>query len=146
MMLPEDPLSSRAAQLSETVSSLSKSVSGLSLSLEGVEARTTRGERGLRLTILGLALDVVLSIVVLIMGGLLYASNADVKETQAKLEAQNEQAITLRHDALCPLYSLFLGFYSPAAREKFPQGPEAYDHGFDVLRKGARALRCPQSP
>jgi hypothetical protein len=143
---PEDPLAVRAATLQATVTTLAESVGTLTKSLDGLESRTSRGERGLRLTIVGLCVDVLLSVVVLGLGGFLYASNSDVKNTQAQLEAQHQQDTVLRHDALCPLYSLLIGFYNPASRDKFPQGPAAYDRGFTVLRNGAAALNCPQSP
>jgi hypothetical protein len=143
---PEDPLAIRAATLQATVSALTESVDTLIKSTDKLETRTSRGERGLRLTIIGLCVDVLLSVIVLGLGGFLYASNSDVKDTQAQLEAQHQQDTVLRHDALCPLYSLLIGFYNPASRDKFPQGPDAYDRGFTVLRNGASALNCPQSP
>ena len=50
----------------------------------------------------------------------------------------------LRADVLCPLYSVFLGSYNPATRDKNPdpQARQKYEDTYAQIREGYVIMRC----
>lgn len=52
-----------------------------------------------------------------------------------------EQDIT-RGVALCPLFRILTSLESPAGRERYPFGPDAYDRDVSQLRLGYTSLEC----
>lgn len=116
---------------------LADRVGGLSLAVEHLDRRTIRSEKVVAAVVVGLLLDLVLSVVVAVVLVQLNNSNAEITATQLR-----EQHT--RQDALCPLYSLILGSYRPESR---PEGPDrqAYIDQFKVMREAYAALDC-QTP
>ncbi len=121
------PLTEQARALADRIGALAAAVSEL-------DRRTNRSEKITIGVILGLALDLVLSIAV----ALILTSQAATDES---LQAAVDRETATRQDALCPLYSLFLGTYNPNSRAEGPDR-DVYIANFGVLRQGYASLDC----
>jgi hypothetical protein len=113
---------------------LADRVGGLSDAVEQLDRRTNRGEKVVIGVIVGLTLDLILSIVVGVVLIQLQGTTQIVSETQAR-EARTRQ------DSLCPLYRLILGTYNPDSR---PEGDarQTYIDQFKIMREAYAALDC----
>jgi hypothetical protein len=95
-------------------------------------ARTARRNRMMIWTAtIGVALDILLTVVITIFGIQLTSLTNQLDATQT----------TQRQRALCPLYGIFLDSKSAAGRKAAPD-PKKYDHAFEVIQQGYRVLGC----
>jgi len=124
---------------------LHRAVQELNQSVRDLAARSTRTEsdlrasrRAIRLTAVGLALDLTLTVVAFFL-----YHNQQVTGRQLAMTVVEQERT--RSEALCPLYGLFLGSYDPHS-EAAKRNPARYDDAFVVIRKGAHSLGCPEVP
>lgn len=139
---PEHP-TDRLGRLQETANVLVREIDELSRESGTQIVSLTRRARSARRMIWGLsvsvALDIVLSVsMILVVVQVRHNENATAAITH-RLDIA--QTIT-RQKTLCPLYGVLLAAENPKARAAFPQGPDAYDHTFAVIREGYDALNC----
>lgn len=127
--MAHDDLAVRAQTLAEQTAELTRAVAGL-------DARANRSGRVLLLAVLGVVLDLVLSVVVV---ATLLAQHSTDTELQTEIDRQAQ----IREDSLCPLYRLISQSQSPAGRDRYPQGPDAYDAAFVKLNAAFAVLSCP---
>lgn len=124
---PTDHPAGTIALLAASVGSLSDEVSGLRTAAVHLAGRTRRNEWAVSLTILGLVLDLLLSVFFLYQ-------NYEVRVTQQRADA-------VLH-GLCFYNDLFLGLESPTARSHYQGGPAAYDKAYLGLHGIAKNLNC----
>lgn len=132
---PPTPLALQAQTLANEVVTLREAANKLT-------KRTTRNEVSIVIGAVGLAADIILSVIVFV---LLHhqAVNADqLRAQQNQITAQQAQAETVRRDALCPVYNLILAGRNNTTRANYPAGPAAYDTFFTAISNGANALQC----
>lgn len=120
-------LADSAAELITTVDELRKVVEPVGKSLKDLSNRADRTEHVLRLAFFGLAVDLILSVVVLILFIQTSATAARNTETNARLTA-------LVNDAYCPMLSVFLGSYDPSTRSP-GVGRQAYEDAYSTFRR-----------
>lgn len=113
---------------------LADRVGALSTAVEQLDRRTNRSEKVVIAVIIGLLLDLVLSVTVAVV-------LLQLRDNDAQIAATQEREQHTRQDALCPLYSLILGSYNPESR---PEGParQTYIDQFKVMREAYDALDC----
>lgn len=121
----------RLEKLATQAQVLSNNVSGLAMSVDHLDRRTKRSERVLQMTVFGLALDFVLSL--LVAFALLNANQAV------------RQGEVTRSEVLCPLYARFLGNYAPETRNPGPDR-DNYIENFHVIQQGYGILHCTNEP
>lgn len=107
-------------KLRDEAADLASEVGRLSLTLEQSRRRQDRQRLGLQITVVGLVLDVILSLAAIW-----------ILHTQS---AQNARLEKVTNDALCPMFSLFLGSYNPDSRAP-GVGREAYEDAYSELRR-----------
>jgi flagellar basal body-associated protein FliL len=124
MGMSESELSRRASELGRTVADLGDSIAELTARTEGAEERQRRSRKILQVVVVGVVLNIGLSVLVF-------------------LTFRNEGQ--LRSEVLCPLYQIMQGSHDPAARESMtPEQQAKYDDAFAVIRQGAAVLGCPE--
>lgn len=101
--------------------------------------RRSRTNRRLILAVIaGFTLDVVLT-VAMAFGLLTVMNNAEnIDSLTRRLDVAQTET---RQRALCPLYQVFLDSKSPQGRAR-AEDPEKYDHAFEVIEDGYKALDC----
>lgn len=121
-------------KLTAETAALSDKVGALALSTEQLDRRASRSEKIVAGVILGLLLDLILSVAVAIVLGQQAATN-DRLQTAIQRETQTRQEV------LCPLYSLIVGAYNPNSR---PPGParDEYVRNFKVIVDSYPKLNC----
>jgi hypothetical protein len=102
-------------------------IAGLTSAIQDLLRRTTRSERLIAFTVMGLILDLCLTIVAGFLVYSQYSTNAALDDT--------------RSEVLCPLYSVFLGSYNPNTRAA-GQDRKTYEDTFQVIRAGYAHLGC----
>lgn len=136
---PSDDLSRLTAAAEElvlNVNSLNKDA-GRQLVTLTQRAKTNRQ------LIWALAASFLLDILLTIALGLGYVAVNDNSNRIGDVTGRLDQSQTVgRQRALCPLYQLFLDSKSDAARQRNPDGPEAYDKAFKTIEDGYNALMC----
>jgi hypothetical protein len=90
-----------------------------------------RTSRALRWTIVGLAVDIILTVVISLTVGQQRQNTADIASIQERSSTE----------ALCPMYDVFLDLYNPNSPGAL-QDPALYERQFATFEAGARALRC----
>lgn len=125
---PGKTLAAQARLLADGVKELNDSVSSLT-------RRTNRSENVLKVALLGLVLDLVLSVAVAITLGSQFATNGRLEEAIAR-----EQ--TTREEVLCPLYGLIVAGYNPASRAA-GEARTLYEQQFAVILTSYPRLNCP---
>jgi hypothetical protein len=88
------------------------------------------------------SINLLLSLLFILFFIYLYLVLVEVRNNTARIEAQHSRASELRSNVLCPVYGLLFDAQSADNRKTFPQGPEAYDRDFAMLRIGALSLEC----
>ncbi|SOE25597.1 hypothetical protein [Streptomyces sp. OK228] len=137
-----EPTGDRLTQLTEVARELLEEIT--ELKAEGGEqfvslAKRARSNRHMIwAVVVGCTLDVILTIAFGI-GLFQVTNNAD--RIDALTQRLNVAQTDTRQRAWCPLYSLLLGSKSPQGR-KAAADPKAYDHAFEVIGDGYRALNC----
>jgi len=114
------------------------SVQALSDSVRNLARYGQRTRRLISWTIIGLVLDLTLTIVV----GVLF-NNQQGTSRRIERNAENIRLVQQRtgNEVLCPLYGLFLASFDPtsaAARKD----PAKYEASFRVIRTGYQVLGC----
>lgn len=133
-----DPFERRApasaAGLAHQVETLSARSEQLRDAVDQLRVRQARTERiSLRTAVAG----VILTVLLLVLG---YVA--------AQQAQQRDEIDTITQHALCPLYALILGSYTPESRPLNPDGTypgsarEKYDLGFAEMRREREALPC----
>jgi len=112
----------RRAELSANAVTLARSVATLNDSINGLMRRTARSERAIAMTVIGLLLDVALTVV-------------------AAYLVWGQYATQNRVDSVCPLYGYILGSYNPSTRNAGPDR-DAYNESFSEMRAGYINLQC----
>lgn len=129
-MMSEGELSRRATELSRVVADLGDSIAELTDRTEGAEERQRRSRNVIRLVVVGVLLNIALSVAVFLN----FRNGAELSAAQERTSSQ----------VLCPLYQILLGSHDPAAREAMtPERRARYDEAFAVIQQGARILGCP---
>jgi hypothetical protein len=118
-------------RLANEASALASKVSGLALSVDQLDRRTKRSERVLQMTVLGLVLDFILS---LLVGFALLSAN----------QALHQEDV-VRSMVLCPLYARFLGNYAPDSRAA-GEDRQTYIDNYHVIQQGYGILNCTDKP
>jgi hypothetical protein len=142
-MAPEkEPTGDRLAQLTEVARELLNEIA--ELKAEGGEqfVSLARRARSNRRMIWGLAVSLTFSIALTVAFG--FGLNRVESNTNgiSKLTTRMDVAQTdTRRRAWCPLYQIFRDSKSPQGRAAATD-PEAYDHAFEVIEDGYRALNC----
>lgn len=144
---PGDPLTraesaAAALPLAAQARALAGEVAALRGAAELLTKRTARNEISIVIGAVGLVADIVLSVIVFVLLHSQSVNTDQLRAQQQQLTAQQAQAETVRHDALCPVYNLILAGRSATARANYPAGPTAYDTFFNTISNGAVALRC----
>lgn len=114
---------------------LARQVMALTTSVQQLDVNARRSAKAVRIAMGGLVLGLVLS------GGVAVALIGQAG-TDAALQAEIDQQVQVRTNALCPLYQLIAESENPRSREVYPDGPDAYDRAFVVLRAAYAALDC----
>ncbi len=120
--------------LVEQAAVLADSVDGLNLAVKQLERRTTKNTKIVTLTVLGLLLDLVLSVIVAF-------TLFNVISTANTLQGTIAEQDHIRTRVLCPLYGLFLGSYRPESRPA-GQDRQEYEVAFASLRTEYNELSC----
>lgn len=120
-------LVTQAQALADTVGVLADAVDNLN-------RRTGKTERTTIFVVLGLAVDLVLSVAVAVLVSSQISVSGDVQAAIAR-EASTRQ------DALCPLYGLLLGSYNPTSRAE-GTARDQYNEAFRVMRGAYDSLDC----
>lgn len=123
-----------ARTLAEQAQVLSEQVQDLAVSTTRLANRTTRAERVTAIVVIGLILDIILSVAV----G--FALLGQV-QTNTALQAAVDREAQTRQVALCPVYGLVLGGYNPNSRAAGPDR-DAYIASFKVMTKAYESLDC----
>lgn len=129
------PIAENSQRLAQTAAILVSSVGGLAREVKILAARIGKSERAVRIALAGLILDLVLSSAVVF--GLVAQS-----ETDETLRDEIARQAQIRTNALCPLYALLIDSRSAAGRDRYPQGPEAYDRAFADLDAAYQVIAC----
>lgn len=124
-----------AVQLTDEVEEMAKD-SGHQFTSLAKTARTNR--RLIWGTIIGGALDVVLTVVLAVIGVGVTSNTHRIDALTHQLNMDNTEQ---RKRALCPLYGIFKDSRSAKGRAAAPD-PQKYDHAFDVIDEGYRVLGC----
>jgi len=124
----------RADHLAAAVAQLNTSVQGLAQRTGRSEADIGRSKRAIRWTVVGVCLDIVLTIVAALLFN-------DQRATSARLDAQQQQITRVQREVLCPLYALFLASYDPQSPQA-KAAPAKYAASFKTIREGAAVLEC----
>ncbi len=154
------PIEQTVAVISESVASLAKSVETLTdhLSVQIVRTRaiSTKTRRLAIIAIIGLALDVMLTVGTLFIiqrvrdnaravAVIQEARRAGAARNNARLEAQQKSIARLQTQmstgVLCPLYDIFLKSYDPHSPSALAN-PSRYEESFRVIRSGSKVLGC----
>lgn len=130
-------LAALAAQLLDEIDDLSKD-SGNQFVALAKRARTNRIL--IVITIGSVIIDLVLTVVLTLVGVSMQHNTDRIDALTQRLD--NAQT-TQRKEALCPLYQIFLDSKSAAGRKAAPD-PLKYDHAFQVIENGYKALDCSQ--
>lgn len=136
------PTGDRLAQLTEVARELLDEITAMKA--EGGEqfvslakrARSTR--RMIWAVIAGFTMVAALTVV---LGFSLVRVDNNADRIDALTQRLDIAQTDTRRRAWCPLYSLLLGSKSPLGR-KAAEDPKAYDHAFEVIADGYRALNC----
>lgn len=121
------------ADLAARATELAENVGQLRIATDSLTRRTLRSERVITITVIGLVLDVMLSLAVM------WAYHVQSVQSD-QLEANQQQARKIRDGALCPLFGLILGTYDPTTRP--PEGRKAYDDAYNQMRTIYDNLAC----
>lgn len=130
-----DSLRGDIAKFSEAVTKLANTV------VDNVDQVARYGRRTRRMTrviAVSVAVDILLSVVLTLVGARLHTVQTHQSETQTAL-ARVEQ--TTSTEVLCPLYGLIVSGYHPELR---PAGPARVEYVKDymIILRGYRALGC----
>jgi hypothetical protein len=112
----------RHHELSVNAVKLARNVAALNASIDGLHRRTARSERVIALTIIGLCLDLALTLI-------------------AAFLVWTQFDTTSRVDAVCPLYAVIIGSYNPDTRAA-GEARDSYNQAFDIMRDGYARLKC----
>lgn len=114
-------------------------------SVEELGARTVRSEtdihrskRAIRWTIIGVALDILLTIVAAFLFN-------DQRATSSRLDEQQARSVQVQREVLCPLWVIFLKSYDPKSPAAL-RDPAAYEANFRTIRRGVAILDCGRKP
>lgn len=130
----DDALATRVEALRKVISELSPEVVALQKSQKSVWG-WLKGGAGF------IAFDVLITLAGLFFGLHLRTLSDDNQQLLAQVQQQQVRLGTSIHET-CNLYGLFESFYSDAARNRFPQGPMAYDQGYIQLQHSSDNLQC----
>lgn len=133
-LVNDDALATRVEALRKVISELSPEVVALQKSQKSVWG-WLKGGAGF------IAFDVAITLVGLFFGLHLRTLSADNQALLVQVQQQQARLGTSIHET-CNLYGLFESFYSDAARNRFPQGPVAYDQGYVQLQRSSDHLQC----
>lgn len=125
-------------QLAAHARALTDNVAQLKLSVEQLDRRTGQNEKVTVAVVVGLLLDLVLSVVAAFLLATQYSTND-------RLQAAIERETKTREEALCPLYGLIVGSYNPTSRAE-GAARDAYNAAFDRLREAYAVLECKTTP
>lgn len=120
--------------LTEQARALGRQIEHLSLAVERLDRRTNRSEKATLAVVFGLLLDLVLSVAVALV-------LANQVTTNERIQAAVDRESLTRQEAVCPLYALVIGSYSPNSRAEGPDR-DAYNEVYDRLRAGYASLEC----
>lgn len=113
--------------LTNQAETLITEIHGLREAANQLAKRTHRNEWAVALTVIGLVLDIGLSIFAFTLLHNQSVSNARV---EASIHEQ------------CSLYALILPSYSAASKQRSPLGPTAYDDAFRRIQASSDHLQC----
>lgn len=134
-------------ELARTAEALTGSVTELHDAVHRLNRRTARHKVAITLAIIGVLLDIALSVAVVVVLHSQQAVNDQIRAQQQQLAATQEQAEATRARVLCPLYQVFLASADPQRRAALPEDKRpAYDHAVQVIREGAEVLACQAGP
>jgi hypothetical protein len=121
-------------RLVDQAKSLADKVSALALSVDQLDRRTSRSEKITVGVVLGLLLDLVLSVAVAVVLTQLFVTND-------RLEASIQREGQTRQEVLCPLYELIVSTFNPESR---PPGParDQYVQSMQVIIDSYPRLDC----
>ena len=132
-------MSAGITELNKTVATLNTTVDTQTKQLKALQT----SQDGLRSFSRWLAALYALDILLIIASVATFAviiSNA--AEDRRQLRAIITEQTQTRDVALCPLFRILSSLASPAARDRYPFGPEAYDKDTAELRLGYLTLNC----
>ncbi|MFE0101145.1 hypothetical protein [Streptomyces sp. NPDC059009] len=138
----KEPGTDRLARLTELAQTLIDEVAELAgengAQLVTLTKRSRTNRRMILVTLASLVLDVALT-VTMALGLVRVDHNADrIDSLTHRLDVAQSDT---RRKAFCPLYTIFLSSKSAQGR-KAAADPKAYDHAFDVIEEGYKALNC----
>ena len=118
-------------ELASTAGELAQEVKTLTTEVVALRKRSFSNRKLIRWTIVGLILDITLTLVVGVLFHLVQSNSNHIHDVQTKVCNQ----------VLCPLYSIFLQSYNPksAAAKAIPQ---TYEAQFKVIRNSYKILDC----
>lgn len=120
-------------ELASRASELADEVGKLRIATDSLTRRTLRSEKVIAITVVGLVLDIMLSLAVM------WAYHVQAEQSD-QLAANQEQARKVRDDALCPLFSLILGTYDPTTRP--PAARKSYEDAYNQMHTIYTNLAC----
>jgi hypothetical protein len=130
----DDSLSVRIEGLRQTLAQLAPEVTKLQSDQKSVWG-WLKGGAGF------IVFDIIVTVLGIILGFNVYSVSHQNDQLIAQLQQQQTRLGTSIHET-CNLYGTFIGFYSPAARERFAGGPAQYDQLYVTLQKSADNLQC----
>jgi hypothetical protein len=119
-------------EVSDLVNSIERLNSESADHFDRLASMYKRNRRLMRLVMIGLVLDILLTI---------FLSVAFYSLNTLTDRVDFSQTVT-RRQVLCPLYMTFLQARSAQARTNFPRGPVVYDQLFAQLEKSYQVLNC----
>src|SRR6266702_1764330 len=118
-------------ELASTAGELAQEVKTLTTEVVALRKRSFSNRKLIRWTIVGLILDITLTLVVGVLFHLVQSNSNHIQDVQTKVGNQ----------VLCPLYSIFLQSYNPnSAAAK--ANPQTYEAQFTVIRNSYKILDC----
>lgn len=121
------------ADLAGRASELADQVGQLRIATDSLTRRTLRSERVITITVIGLVLDIMLSLAVM------WAYHVQSVQSD-QLAANQAEGVKIRDGALCPLFALILGTYDPTTRP--PEAQKTYTDAYNQMRGIYTNLAC----
>lgn len=122
-----------AESLTRRATELAEHVGKLRIAIDSLARRAGRSEKVLMITVIGLVLDIFLSVAVMWA----YHIQHEQSDQLAANQAQQEK---IRNEAVCPMFALFLGSYSPESRP--PEARKSYESAYRQMRTIYTNLAC----
>jgi hypothetical protein len=131
---PESAIANRMEALRKTLAELTPEVTKLQQEQKSTWA-WLKGGAGF------VVFDILVTVAGLILGVNVYSVSHQNDALITQLQQQQTRLAVSIHET-CNLYGTFIGFYSPAAKDRFAGGPAQYDQLYLVLQKSADNLQC----